>query len=412
VTRPWRRLTSAWWLLAPLVALGALVVLVATSGGRAAAVAAGCYALAAATLLVVASYACRPRRRALVAGLVAVGGVAQFWAALVPWWGGGDPASPMVGTYYWHNQLAAALLAPALVGLGVLLGGGRPWRWIGWLAVPLSVAGVVLSTSRAAVALLAVGWVAVCVVALVHGPHRRRLAVRMGAASLVAVVVTLALPGPPLFSARSSPVAGAAARAAGGETLAANGTYRAQFWAEAFVAARHDPVTGVGFGRVGAVVAPEVPDDWAVSALVHDGPLQALADGGLVLGLPVLLGTAALAVALGRRLAWRAGPPADVVLVRAGAVAGLVLVAHALVDTDWSYPGLAVELAVVAGLALAAGRSRVTRAGGPTAGAAACGLLGAVLVVVAAMAWGQAFHVNAPDTLVSGAHQSSGGDTR
>ena len=111
VTRPWNRVPRWWTLLAALLALAPLAVLLATSGGRTGAVAATTYGTCSATGLVVAGYARTAARRAAVAAVLCAGGVAQFAWALVPWWGGGDPSRPMVGTYDWHNQYAAALSA-------------------------------------------------------------------------------------------------------------------------------------------------------------------------------------------------------------------------------------------------------------------------------------------------------------
>jgi O-antigen ligase len=432
VTRPWNRVPRWWTLLAALLALAPLAVLLATSGGRAGAVAATTYGTCSATGLVVAGYARTAARRAAVAAVLCAGGVAQFAWALVPWWGGGDPSRPMVGTYDWHNQYAAALLAPALLGLALALAGSRPWRAAGWVAAPVAVAGLVLSTSRATLALLVLGWVAVVAVALLGAADRTarsRVVARALVATVIAVGLTVLLPGPPLFSTSASPLSGTTARTGAGETLTSNSIYRTEFWREARVAFRAHPLTGAGYGRIPAAAHGRVPAAWAVSPLAHSGPLQALGEGGLLLGGPLLLGVGAVCVGLLRRLrrpAPRAGPSApvpagpgprtDSLVVRAAALAALLLVVHSLVDTDWTYPALAAELAVVAGVALAAGPGQPGPGGAPDirAGRAptvppaatlvAAAVLLLALVAGSAASWGQPFHILDPQATSGGAH--------
>jgi len=454
-TRPWQHLTSRWWLLAPVVALAAFYVVPATSGGRAASVAALAYGVACGLLLAVAAYARTPGRRAAVAGLLVAGGVAQFGWALVPWWGGRDPSRPMVGTYYWHNQLAVALLMPALLGAALAVAGRRPWRAAGWVAAPVCVAGVVLSTSRATGVALVVGWLAVLVVAVATATDRRAAVVRALVVTVAACALTFVLPGPPLFDTRVSPLSGASARAAAGESVDANTIYRTQFWREAVSVTAHSPWTGAGYGRMAQVSAPLTPTAWAHSPLAHSGPLQAFADGGLPLGISVLAALALLAAALARVL-WRGlrsavaprrgaaasdgaldaasrdsrgAERADAALTMAAAVAGLALLAHSLVDVDWSYPALAAQFAVAVGLALstAPARGRVSTvrtastartvrtassassvsavdSGGSRArsrdlvAATGSAVLVLVLAIGGAAAWGQQFHISAPQT--------------
>jgi O-antigen ligase len=205
-------------------------------------------------------------------------------------------------------------------------------------------------------------------------------------------VVAVVLPGPPLFMHRQSPLSQTVATTADGH-LQSSGDYRMQIWTEAVHVFANHPVNGVGYGRVAAATDGWKPADWPVSALVHNGGLQALADGGLLLGVPLLLLLGAAVVALVRaaipRSGARRGP-----MVEVAAVAGLMLIAHSMVDFDWSYPALAVIAAVVIGLA-------VPDSPGTPEGLArrSAGWLGAVLVaalVIGGIAsWGQQFHVNA-----------------
>lgn len=412
-TRPWRHLSGRSWLLAPLVAVAALLVLPLSGVGRSGAVAALGYGLCAAFLVAVAAYARTPARRTAVAALLCAGGVAEFGWALVPWWGGGDPSKPMVGTYYWHNQLAVALLLPALLGACLAVVGGRPWRSVGWVAAPLAAAGVVLSTSRATLACLVVGWALVLLVAVIASTARRTAILRAVVVTLLALGVTFVLPGPPFFASSVSPLGGAAARSAAGETLDTNAAFRTEFWRESLDALRARPLAGAGYGRLTQVAGPLVPKSWAKSPLSHSGPLQAFADGGLLLGIPVLLGLGAVVIGLLRRLRPRPGTGADHALVVSASLTGLALVAHSLVDIDWTYPGLAAQLAVVAGLVLAVRpAARPADAPGTTgerssagrAGPIAVGVLAVALAVGAGFAWGQQFHIFAGFSVSGEAH--------
>jgi O-antigen ligase len=418
VTRPWARVPVSGLVLVAAVAVAALAVLPATDSGRAGAVAALAYGLALASGVVVVAYARTAARRAAVAAIVCAGGVAQFAWALVPWWGGGDPSQPMVGTFDWHNQLAAALLAPALLGLALALSGRRPWRSAGWVAAPLAVAGVVLSTSRASVVLLVVGWLGIVALAWWRaepGRGRSRVAARALVASVVAVALTVLLPGPPLFSTSASPFAGASARSAAGETVDTNVTYRTQFWREAVTVFGEHPLAGAGYGRTAAEVSGRVPATWAVSSLAHSGPLQALADGGLLLAVPLVLLLVGVGLGLLRRmrprgdLSDRSGDAVDLVLVPAAVVASAVLGVHALVDVDWSYPALAVQAAVVAGVAFAVPVRRAAAGASQRASRVAVAALVGALLVGSLAAWGQPFHINAPSSTTGAAVWMSGG---
>ena len=232
----------------------------------------------------------------------------------------------------------------------------RPWRVVGWLASTLGAVGIVYSTSRATMACLAVGWFAVGALALreprARGPRARRLVV----ATVLAGAAVGAVSGPPLFTERVTPYTATQQRAAG-QSLAQNGGYRTEFWREAIAVARAHPLLGAGYGELANSSRGLVPSSWAVSPLAHDGLLQAAADGGLVLGLPVF---AVLLLAAGGALRTVRASPRTGLVTAAAAVASLGLLAHGLVDFDWTYPALAAVLAAVAGLTvngLRAGRS-------------------------------------------------------
>ncbi len=411
VTRPWRRLDVRVLGLVAAVAMAAAAVLVLTGGGRAGAVTAGTYGFTGVCGLVVMAYARTAARRAAVAGVLCAGGVAQFAWALVPWWGLGDPSRPMVGTYDWHNQYAAALLAPALLGLALAVAGRRPWRSAGWVAAPLAVAGIVLSTSRATLALLVLGLAGRARAGRRAGagprdpwlgdrPGPGLLGRGRGADRSCSRVRRCSRPAPRRLQATT-------ARAAAGETLENNSTYRIEFWREALVAFGTDPVVGAGYGRVASTSVGRIPVQWAVSPLAHSGPLQALGEGGLLLAVPLLalLGAAALGLLRRLRRTFDLERP-DALVLRAAVVVALLLGAHALVDTDWSYPALAAQAAAVTGIALGVPLpSRGPRVR-PAAGLVCVLLLAAALGGVGAAAWGQPFHISAPNP---DRHTTSGG---
>ncbi|MGB8650125.1 MAG: O-antigen ligase family protein, partial [Mycobacteriales bacterium] len=341
---------------------------------------------------VVAAWAGTPeRRRLLVAGL-AVAPVLSFARSWLAWWGGQDPTRPYVGTFYWHNQAGIFLALGVLTGVVVVLVGRRTQVLLGWLVIALCGAGVVVSTSRGALAALALGLAVLLVLAALQ-PRRRLRSV--GAVLAVPVVVAATawlLTGPPFFAARSALLSGTEARSAHGETLSANSAHRLDDWAHAWRVIQHWPLTGAGFhGFAAASKQVDPAGRGSLTPFAHNGFLQLLVDGGLVLAVPVLLLLAALAVSLVRRL------PAAVAssdwAVLGGLAALVALVVHSGMDFDWSYPALLGGLAVVSSVlwapAVAAPvSSRRWR----------LGLAGAYVVLVAlaaVAAWGGILDLNA-----------------
>jgi O-antigen ligase len=351
--RPWRVMTTRSLALAAAVAVAPVLVCLVDPTGWFGASQAATYAYAAALFVTVRGYAVTPGRRRVVIGVVLASAVAQFAWATIAWVGGGDPAGVMVGTFYWHNQYAAFLLVPAVVGAGLAVAGTGPLRLLGGLAAVLGSAGIVLSTSRATMSLLVVGWLVAAVVPIAAAPGTRRRAAaacRWVGVAAVAVVTTRGLPGPPLFSHRVSALAATAVRGSG-QSVTQNGDYRLRFWHQSVKVFAQHPWTGAGFGSFGRQ-AGAVDAAGPHSALVHSGLLQPLSDGGLLLACPFLLACVAVAVALLRRLlpsAWRADGGA-VTLLSAGC---LLLGAHSAVDFDWTYPSLMAAAAILAATALA-----------------------------------------------------------
>jgi O-antigen ligase len=216
-------------------------------------------------------------------------------------------------------------------------------------------------------ACLGVGALAVTALAAIRPGRTRRIG-RLAAAAAIAGASTWLVAGPPLFSHRGSPTAAVAARAAG-QSLGQNGGYRLQFWHEALRVFRLHPLTGGGYKSMVALSAGHVPHGWALSPYAHNGYLQALSDGGLLLGVPFVLGLLLVAIACLRSISGlvRSGErPVEAIV----AVALLAALAHALVDFDWSYPANLGLTAILAGIVVA---GWVRRAGSGSAPAARAG---------------------------------------
>lgn len=355
---PWR---SA---LAALVCAVALLVCVAAPTGWAGGDAASGYVLAGAGYLGVRRFVSSEQRRVVVGAAVCLAGAYHLITALPPWLAAGNSATPLIGSFDGWNAYAAFLLPAAVIGLGLAAEGAAPWRWFGWVSGPLCGAGVVLSNSRATTACLA----AAAIVLFAVSVRRRAAVVRLLVAVALTAVVAFGLTGPPFFSHRASPLAAAEQRAATGQTLSQNGTYRTEFWRSAAQVFIHHPITGAGYHSLVPASRPYTPASWARSPNAHDGYLQALSDGGLLLGLPLLAAAVMIGASALRRI-WRhlaspARESADLTVI-AMSIAILGALAHSAVDADWTYSAIMMEAAFVAacvvGSASATTTSRLAR---------------------------------------------------
>jgi O-antigen ligase len=333
------------------VPVAALVICLASPTGWYGADDAAAYTLGALTLAVIAGYANSAQRRRVVVSAVCAAGLVQFAEAFLPWWGGEDPSAPMIGTFYWWNPYAAFLLPGALLGVALAVHGHRPWRAIGWFAAPLCAAGIVFSSSRMTLSLLVVGYFGLLLLGLARS-SRRGVLVRWVVVGVLTGGVVLGVSGPPVFPHRVSVLAAADAKSASGQTVAQNGAYRVQFWQRAVAVFEDRPLVGSGPHALVGASDGLVPAGLARSNLAHNGYLQVLSDGGLVLGLPFLLGCAGVLVAGLRLLLSARRQPAERWLRIALPVALLGSAAHSAVDFDWSHPSDLVLTALLAGLVL------------------------------------------------------------
>ncbi|HTR70472.1 MAG TPA: O-antigen ligase family protein [Mycobacteriales bacterium] len=337
---------SAVW-SAGAISVGAFGVALFAPTGWAGATTAASYVGAAWTVIAVAAAVVRDRRFVDFLALLLVAGVqvevAESWLA---WWGGGDPRQPIVGTFYWHDPFAAFLLPGTVVGLALWLRKRRATALFGLVGLVLGSIGLVYSTSRASDACFAAAVVLVGAMAARGGGLAaiRRFAL----AVLVAVAGIFAVAGPPFFPHRSLPFAGTAARA-GGQSLGQNGGYRIDFWREALGVFGRHPLVGGGYHSLASESVGHDPSGWPLSPLAHNGYLQALSDGGLLLAVPFGIAVVALSW-------WTLSALLRAVRRRDDSVARFVLplclgamLLHSAVDFDWSYAADFALAAVLAG---------------------------------------------------------------
>ena len=391
LVRPWRTLPVPALVLGNGLGVAAFIVVLTSPTGFAGLHEAASYAYAGQLGLVVLAWATTAHRRSLLLGTVLVAAALQFSEGWLAWWGAQDQTRLFQGTFYWHNQAGIFLAAGALLAFALVASAQRPLHLLGWVVGPLCTAGVVYTTSRGSQLGLALGVVVLLALAF-RARGDRAAPVRLVGVAVLAWTVTNVLTGPPFFSERVSATAATAARSG---SFVSNGVQRFEDWRRAVAIFGEWPLTGAGFYSYdSATVAVTTKRDGVSTAFAHNGFLQALSDGGLVLALPLFLAVAAVLVVAARAVpsALRAGD-----LVQPGAlITFAVLMLHSGMDFDWAYPSL-LSLAVLTGavalppLAEAGPRSRRV--------AQALAVLTVVLLVAsAAGAWSGGLDLNAPLT--------------
>jgi len=259
------------------------------------------------------------------------------------------------GTFVNRNHFACLLAMSLACGAALILANterssrsGARNRWaelfgrdggrnlvLGLLLV-VGLAGLLLSYSRAGIAL---GLFAVLLTILTAGRFRRpRVRAIVAAIVVVAALLPLAQIGGDRLIARY--------RLAGDHFVAEGG--RPTVWLDTFSMAADFPLAGAGYGSFAATYplyrSPEVRKFYAHT---HNDLIQALAEGGVVGFVFLLLFLAPLLVTLVRTLAGSKGTLA--VGFAAGLAAVLLL---ALIDFNFHIPSNAATAAVLAGAVL------------------------------------------------------------
>ncbi|HEX8498008.1 MAG TPA: O-antigen ligase family protein [Actinomycetales bacterium] len=349
VCRAWR-LPAAWLALAlalPLsVLLTALVVPEGTGAARAVA-----YGYGSVAFVAVAAFARTPARRLLATGalaLVVLDQLAQSWLA---WWGSQDPTRMLTGSFNWHNQYGIFCGAGLVVcaGVAVLSMTGRV-RAAAVAVGSVLLTGLLGSASRGSVLLVAVALGLLLVIALrAVGPARA--VVRLTGFVVAGLAVGLLLRSPLFFATWSMPWAPLVSRsvldpaAPSGAFQPATGNASARFsmWDAAWRLFLDRPLTGWGLETYGERSDRYMPPGITRSVDPHNELLRAAAEGGLIQVLP-LLAVLLVAAAVGLVHLWRVLRVPARASADAGRVAALlactVLIAHSLMDFDWSYPTL------------------------------------------------------------------------
>ena len=230
--RPDRNLGRPSLALAAVASVAAFVVAAtAPTGWQGATIAAPYACVAWLTVAVAAEVRRRPRTTELVALVILIATLTEFYGGWTAWHGGMDPRVPFIGTFYWHDQVATFMIPGSLIGMAFWLVRRGPIAFIGLLSAVFGTIVVVYSTSRASLACLGLGLVALLGLHLVLAPSRR-LALRALAGGGIVTAAVVLIAGPPFFPQRVSPFAGTADRASG-QSLGQNGGYRLDFWREA-----------------------------------------------------------------------------------------------------------------------------------------------------------------------------------
>ena len=294
----------------------------------------------------------------------------RYWyGAFLAWWGHllNDDQGRWLALS-WHNQSGMLMGVGSLVFAGIAISGRRIIAVAGALVAAACGAGVLLSGSRGALAATAVGAVVVAVAALLHrGPRRVLPAVAgVGAAGVAVVVLLLGMSGGyDDAGGASDPLTGRE------ESASQNLMARAHHMLTGARMFLDRPLTGHGPGAYGVSGLEFTDADANLTTSAHNEYVEAFAEGGLLLGVPVAgLAVGALVLVAGtlRRLRGVAvGTRPDdlrvpVVVGATGAVVALVL--HAAIDFDWSYPVLPALLAAALAILLAGRHDHVEQGGG------------------------------------------------
>lgn len=390
VSRGWR-LPLPWLLVAAALPVSIIATAALAPGGWAGAERSAAYGYGSLTFVALAAFARTSARRLAAAVALALLALDQFAQSWLAWWGSQDPTRMLTGTFNWHNQYGA--FAAAGVVLCSALALTAPARRVRALAVfvgSILATGLLASASRASVLAAA----AACAVALLLAMRSVGVARATSRAAVVAgasLAVGLFLRSPLFFPQWSWPwtplvgrsVADSASGSSSYQPLSGNASARLSYWQSGVDMATDHPLVGTGLSTFGDASRWSMPLGVRRSVDPHNELVRAGAEGGLVGGLPLaLVLVLALALAALHLRAWWRQPASAITdpAALASLLAAAVLVTHALVDFDWSYP----TLAMAAGWCLAVAAAAIPVLAPASSRAVAAGAL--VITLLASMA--------------------------
>jgi len=336
----WRAVPLPELLISASVVLASVMVPLMTPLGVSSVRDLNAYTYAAVLYLAVRAFAKeREHRRVVAVGLLCLG-ILEFLNVIRVWMGENDSSFQVVGTFYWHNQFGAFAAAIAILASAMVMRSRRPEDVIAWIIAPLFLALTWLSHSRgAAVALLVAG------LSLLGMPFARRqwwVLLRAGGAIALALAVYGLLVTAVSSSGGFSPAK---------DSLSSTTHFRVTAAEEGLKVFDHAPLLSHGFGSLADTGWQHPAPGTTTSPYAPAAEVQALSDGGLVLGIPALLALALFAWSVIRSTLRSArGQPAPDWLRLGGSLAALALLLHASMDFDSQYPVLLGLLAVLVAL--------------------------------------------------------------
>jgi O-antigen ligase len=299
----------------------------------------------------------------IVAAVIAVEAIVQngtfnrkiywFWESSAHGW------SNYYGPFVNRNHFAGWMILAASLGAG-------------WVMAQASAAAadlkpgwrrraVWLSSPEAATLMLSTTALLVMAVALVWSMSRSGIAGGAIALLTMAIVAARRMNGSPrrvLVPLVVLTVLAAAIATKGADHLASwyattdTLQWRFRHWAEAMAPLRDFWITGSGINTYGALMLVYPQHDATVHvAQAHNDYLQLAVEGGLLVGIPVLIAIAALVRTIARRL--RAAQDERTWWIRLGAAAGLCGIAvQEITDFSLQIPGVTLLFAVVVAIAI------------------------------------------------------------
>ncbi|MBK5308270.1 MAG: O-antigen ligase family protein [Frankiaceae bacterium] len=351
VVRPWRHVRPAVALILLAPAVAALAVAVVSPYGDAGVISLSRWSYVGLLALGTAAFArSAARQLALVAAVLAMG-IFEFAQAWLPWWGHEDTSHPMIGQFYSANPFGSAMLCGVLLAVGTALLARRDVARLGFLVAPFCACGVWFSGSRGAILLAAGGSLLLGAIAVRSGA--RRAVMRLGLLVVITGAV-YALLTSSVFFPDGRGESSAAGKSAAGQTVSSTTSVRVDYWRAGWSEFTANPVVGGGSGSYFAYGRLHSPAGAERATLAHNEPLGALAEGGLLLGLPLLAFYLLAAGACLRVVSRSLLAPESVPGVRiAAAVAAGGLLAHSLLDIGLAFPALLGTLGLLIGVSLA-----------------------------------------------------------